>query len=123
MGSVLFNEMLRKVEVAANEEHAVVLILTQSYNELKCIVDKCLNVLQDIPGTYKHNQRRWENTEAGSLVLFNAIQDDVYKFCGVQATHIFIVGEVGEFQLRFMTSRLRSAKYKGDLVITLVEPI
>lgn len=124
MDIVTMDEALEKIKCAASDEHAVVLVLAESYKDLKYvggIAETTLKTLEPLKGLYKHQHMLWVSETAGSTVIFNTLSDEMRKFSGIQATHIFILGSASDEQVSFLTSRLRSAKYKGEFSITLVK--
>jgi len=106
-----------------NDPNARVLIVRRSYPNLKLpggLVDESQSIYSHFNGDWKVQALKWKFPN-GAEIAFGAIPDKLAEWQGLQATHI-LVDEAAEFteqEILFLISRLRSAKYKGHLSVTM----
>lgn len=102
---------------------ARVMIVRRSYPMLKLpggLIDESKSIYKAFGGRYMVQPSTWVFPN-GARIQFAPIPDNILEWQGLQATH-FLVDEAAEFteaEILFLISRLRSAKYKGHLSITL----
>lgn len=106
-----------------NDPAARVLIVRRSYPMLKLaggLIDESKQIYRHFKGRFMVQTSTWHFPN-GATIQFAPIPDKIEEWQGLQATHI-LVDEAAEFEeaeILFLLSRLRSAKYKGHLNITL----
>lgn len=99
---------------------AKVMVLRQSYPQLKDLISASKQIYPHFGGVYKAQPKTWEFPN-GSEIDFKAMPKDLYEVQGWERTN-FIVDEAAEFELEdilAILSRLRSAKYKGKKSILM----
>jgi predicted phage terminase large subunit-like protein len=106
-----------------NDPAARVLIVRKTYPQLKIsggLWDEAASIYKHFRGVKKEQKMKWEFPN-GATIQFAALPDDISEWQGSQLTHI-LVDEAAEFteeEILFLISRLRSAKYKGHLSVTM----
>lgn len=106
-----------------NDPAARVLIVRRSYPMLKLsggLWDESQSIYKHFDGVPKVQSLTWVFPN-GATIQFAAIPDNLADWQGLQASHI-LVDESAEFteqEILFLVSRLRSAKYKGHLNVTM----
>lgn len=106
-----------------NDPAARVLIVRRSYPMLKLsggLWDESKGIYSHFGGIPKEQKLTWVFPN-GATIQFAAIPDKLSEWQGLQASHI-LVDESAEFtqeEILFLVSRLRSAKYKGHLNVTM----
>lgn len=106
-----------------NDPHARVMIVRRSYPMLKLpggLIDESKGIYKHFGGKFLVQTSTWV-FKNGARITFAPIPDNVQEWQGLQATHI-LVDESAEFtqeEILFLTSRLRSAQYKGHMSIIL----
>lgn len=106
-----------------NDPAARVLIVRRSYPNLKLpggLVDESQGIYSHFRGEWGVQALTWKFPN-GARIQFGAIPDKLSEWQGLQATHI-LVDEAAEFteeEILFLISRLRSARYKGHLCVTM----
>lgn len=111
---------LLKATAWIQDPAAKVMILRQSYPQLKDLISASKQIYPHFGGIYKAQPKTWEFPN-GAEIDFKAMPKDLYEVQGWERTH-FIVDEAAEFQLEDILaifSRLRSAKYKGKKSILM----
>lgn len=102
---------------------ARVMIVRETYPTLKLsggLVDESKNIYSWFDGEFKSQALMWKFPN-GATIQFAAIPDNLGEWQGLAATHI-LVDEAASFtqeQILFLMSRLRSAKYKGHMNLTM----
>lgn len=102
---------------------ARVLIVRESYPTLKLsggLWDESQGIYSHFGGIPKIQRLTWEFPN-GATIQFAALPDRIEEWRGLQASHI-LVDEAASFKesdILFLLSRLRSAKYKGHLNLTM----
>lgn len=106
-----------------NDPAARVLIVRRTFPMLKIaggLWDESHSIYKHFGGVPKVQTLTWRFPN-GATIQFAPIPDNVAEWQGLQASHI-LVDEAAEFtqeEILFLISRLRSAKYKGHLNITM----
>jgi predicted phage terminase large subunit-like protein len=106
-----------------NDPAARVLIVRRTFPMLKIaggLWDESHSIYKHFGGIPKVQILTWRFPN-GATIQFAPIPDNLAEWQGLQASHI-LVDEAAEFsqeEILFLVSRLRSAKYKGHLNITL----
>lgn len=106
-----------------NDPAARVLIVRRSFPMLKLpggLIDESKGIYPFFTGLYNISTTTW-TFDNGAQVQFAPIPDDVAGWQGLQATNI-LVDEAAEFtqeEILFLIGRLRGAKYKGHLDVTM----
>jgi predicted phage terminase large subunit-like protein len=106
-----------------NDPSARVMIVRRSYPMLKLsggLVDESKDIYSHFGGVFGVQALTWKFPN-GATVQFAALPDKLEEWQGLQASHI-LVDEGAEFkenEILFLMSRLRSAKYKGHLNMTI----
>lgn len=106
-----------------NDPAARVLIVRRSYPNLKLpggLVDESQGIYSHFGGVWGVQNLTWKFRN-GARIQFGAIPDKLAEWQGLQASHI-LVDEAAEFteqEILFLISRLRSARYKGHLSVTM----
>lgn len=106
-----------------NDPSARVMIVRRSYPMLKLsggLVDESKAIYSHFGGILKVQALTWVFPN-GATIQFAALPDKLSEWQGLQATHI-LVDESAEFkqeEILFLMSRLRSAKYKGHMNMTM----
>jgi predicted phage terminase large subunit-like protein len=106
-----------------NDPAARVMIVRRSYPMLKLsggLVDESKGIYTHFGGVLKIQALTWVFPN-GATIQFAAIPDNLGEWQGLQATNI-LVDEAAEFtqeEILFLLSRLRGAKYKGHMNITM----
>jgi predicted phage terminase large subunit-like protein len=106
-----------------NDPAARVLIVRRSYPMLKLsggLWDESKNIYKHFGGIPKEQKLTWVFPN-GATVQFAPIPDDISEWQGLQATNI-LVDEAAEFtqeEILFLVGRLRGARYKGHLDVTM----
>jgi predicted phage terminase large subunit-like protein len=114
---------LTKAIAYINDPAARVLIVRKSFPQLKLpggLIDESKAIYKHFKGRYHVQPCTWVFPN-GARIQFAPIPDNILEWQGLQATH-FLVDEAAEFtqeEILFLISRLRSAKYKGHMSITL----
>ena len=106
-----------------NDPAARILIVRRSYPMLKLaggLIDESKQIYRHFKGRFYVQTSTWHFPN-GATIQFAPIPDKVEEWQGLQATHILIdeAAEFEEHEILFLMSRLRSAKYKGHLNITM----
>lgn len=102
---------------------ARVVIVRESYPTLKLsggLWDESQGIYSYFGGVPKIQRLTWEFPN-GATIQFAALPDNIKEWQGMQASHI-LVDEAASFKesdILFLLSRLRSAKYKGHLNLTM----
>ena len=102
---------------------ARVAIIRRSYPTLKLqggLVDESHGIYKWFNGDFNRTNLEWTFPN-GATIKFVAIPDDLAEWQGLQASHM-LVDEAAEFtetEILFLLSRLRSARYKGHLSVTM----
>lgn len=102
---------------------ARVVIVRESYPTLKLsggLWDESHGIYSWFGGVPKIQRLTWEFPN-GATIQFAALPDNIKEWQGMQASHI-LVDESASFKesdILFLLSRLRSAKYKGHLNLTM----
>ena len=105
------------------DPHARILIVRRSFQMLKLpggLIDESKAIYKHFGGIYKVQPCTWVFPN-GATIQFAPIPDNILEWQGLQATH-FLVDEAAEFtqeEILFLISRLRSAKFKGHMSLTL----
>jgi predicted phage terminase large subunit-like protein len=106
-----------------NDPAARVLIVRRSYPMLKLpggLIDESKGIYPHFGGEYKIQASTWIFPN-GATIQFAPIPDKIGEWQGLQATNI-LVDEAAEFtqdEILFLIGRLRGAKYKGHLDVTM----
>lgn len=106
-----------------NDPAARVMIVRRSYPMLKLsggLVDESKDIYTHFGGLFGVQALTWKFPN-GATIQFAALPDKLEEWQGLQASHI-LVDEGAEFkenEILFLMSRLRSAKYKGHLNMTI----
>lgn len=99
------------------------MIVRKSYPQLKLsggLWDESKGIYKHFGGIAKEQKMTWVFPN-GATIQFAALPDDMSEWQGLQTTNI-LVDEAAEFDqqdILFLISRLRGAKYKGHLNITM----
>lgn len=106
-----------------NDPSARVMILRRSYPNLKLsggLIDESKSIYSHFDGEYRIQPMMWVFPN-GATIQFAAVPDDLSEWQGLQATNILIdeAAEWTEEEVLFLLSRLRGAKYKGHINITM----
>lgn len=106
-----------------NDPAARVMILRRSYPNLKLsggLIDESKGIYSHFDGEYRIQPMMWVFPN-GATIQFAAVPDDLSEWQGLQATNILIdeAAEWTEEEVLFLLSRLRGAKYKGHINITM----
>jgi predicted phage terminase large subunit-like protein len=106
-----------------NDPAARVLIVRRSYPMLKLsggLWDESKSIYSHFGGVPKEQKLTWVFPN-GATIQFAPIPDDISEWQGLQVTNV-LVDEAAEFtqeEILFLVGRLRGAKYKGHLDITM----
>jgi predicted phage terminase large subunit-like protein len=106
-----------------NDPAARVLIVRRSFPMLKIsggLWDESKSIYKHFGGVPKEQKLTWV-FKNGATIQFAPIPDDLSEWQGLQTTNI-LVDEAAEFtqeEILFLVGRLRGAKYKGHLDVTL----
>lgn len=106
-----------------NDPAARVFIIRRTFPVLKLpggLWDESHSIYRHFGGVPLVQSLKWR-FKNGAEIQFAPIPDDLQEWQGLQASHI-LVDEAAEFtqeEILFLISRLRSAKYKGHLNITM----
>jgi len=106
-----------------NDPAARVMIVRRSYPVLKLsggLVDESKGIYSNFGGVFGVQSLTWRFPN-GATIQFAALPDKLEQWQGLQVTH-YLIDESAEFtegEILFLLSRLRSAKYKGHLNMTL----
>lgn len=122
-GSGKSHTCLTKALKYINDPHARVMILRRSQPNLKLsggLIDESKGIYSHFDGEYRIQPMMWVFPN-GATVQFAAVPDDLSEWQGLQATNILIdeAAEWTEEEVLFLFSRLRGAKYKGHINITM----
>ncbi len=82
------------------------------------MVDESQSIYPHFGGTFSKQTLKW-TFPSGATVQFMALPDDLKTWQGLQATMI-LIDEMAEFtleEIQFLRSRLRSARYKGRMML------
>lgn len=102
---------------------ARVMIIRESYPTLKLsggLVDESKSIYPHFGGILGIQALVWRFPN-GATIQFAALPDDLREWQGLQASHILVDEAAGfkESEILFLLSRLRSAKYKGHMNLTM----
>lgn len=106
-----------------NDPAARVLIVRRSYPMLKLpggLIDESKSIYNQFGGEFRVQSSTWHFPN-GATIQFAPIPDKIAEWQGLQATNI-LVDEAAEFtqdEILFLIGRLRGAKYKGHLDVTM----
>ena len=103
-----------------NDPAARIMVVRQSYPQLKDLINESKNIYPHFGGEFKVQAKTWVFPN-GAEVEFKAMPKDLYELQGTQKTQ-FLVDEAAEFELAdilMLFSRLRSATYKPHMSILL----
>lgn len=76
-----------------------------------------VQAIKEFCGTYNSKTKTYTAPSGGTIRLLDFDHNDPYAWAGFQFTHVIVNESIrlsGDEE-RFVVSRLRSAKYKGDL--------
>lgn len=102
---------------------ARVMILRRSQPNLKLpggLIDESKGIYSHFGGVYKIQPMTWVFPN-GATIQFAAVPDDLSEWLGLQATNM-LVDEAADWtqdEILFLLGRLRGARYKGHLNITM----
>jgi predicted phage terminase large subunit-like protein len=114
---------LTKALVYIEDPAARVLILRRSQPNLKLsggLIDESKGIYRHFGGEYKIQPMMWVFPN-GATIQFAAVPDDISEWQGLQATNM-LVDEAADWtqeEILFLLSRLRGAKYRGHLNLTM----
>lgn len=114
-----FLSLLRAVKLV-EDPAAKVMVLRQSYPQLKDLISASKQIYSHFGAVYKAQAKTWIFPN-GAEIDFKAMPKDLYEVQGWERT-TFIIDEAAEFQLEdilAVLSRLRSATYKGKKSLLL----
>jgi len=102
---------------------ARVMIIRESYPTLKLsggLVDESKGIYSHFGGVFGVQALTWKFPN-GATIQFSALPDNLGEWQGLQATHMLVDEAAGfkESEILFLLSRLRSAKYKGHMNLTM----
>lgn len=111
---------LLKATKLVQDPAAKVMIIRQSYPQLKDLISASKQIYPHFGAVYKSQSKVWIFPN-GAEIDFKAMPKDLYEVQGWERT-TFIIDEAAEFQLEdvlAVLSRLRSATYRGKKSILL----
>lgn len=114
-----FLSLLKAVKLV-EDPAAKVMVLRQSYPQLKDLISASKQIYPHFGGMYKAQAKVWIFPN-GAEIDFKAMPKDLYEVQGWERT-TYIIDEAAEFQLAdilAVLSRLRSATYKGKKSLLL----
>lgn len=102
---------------------ARVLIVRESYPTLKLaggLVDESKGIYNHFGAVFKIQPLEWVFPN-GATIKFAALPDNIAEWQGLQATNVLVDEAAGfkQEQILFLLSRLRGARYKGHLNLTM----
>lgn len=106
-----------------NDPAARVLIVRRSYPMLKLpggLIDEAKQIYPHFDGLFNVQNSTWTFNN-GAKIQFAPIPDKIAEWQGLQVTNV-LVDEAAEFtqeEILFLIGRLRGAKYKGHLDVTM----